>query len=212
MFGRSRIVRCQLRASPKGIIRVVDLFEVIKSRRSVRAFAPEAVEAEKVAQVLAAANAAPSAGNLQGYEIFRVTHEKERVALARAALDQFFVAQAPVVLVFCANQARSAAKYRERGARLYAIQDATIACAFAMLAATALGLSTVWVGAFDDAAVQRVLGCPDLLPVAILPVGYPAEEPEPTPRRSLADLVHEVVRPDVPAGETGVSRMSGMPR
>ena len=157
----------------------MDLFEVIKRRRSVRAFAPEAVEAEKVAQVLAAANAAPSAGNLQGYEIFRVTHEKERVALARAALDQFFVAQAPVVLVFCANQARSAAKYRERGARLYAIQDATIACAFAMLAATALGLGTVWVGAFDTAAVQRVLGCPDLLPVAILPVGYPAEEADP---------------------------------
>ena len=81
-----------------------------------------------------------------------------------------------------------------------------------MLAATALGLGTVWVGAFDDAAVQRVLGRHDLLPVAILPIGYPAEEPEPTPRRSLADLVHEVVRPDVPAGETGVSRMSGMPR
>lgn len=115
----------------------------------------------------------------------------------------FFVAQAPMVLVFCANQARSPAKYRERGASLYAIQDATIACAFAMLAATALGLGTVWVGAFDAAAVQRV-GCHDLLPVAILPIGYPAEEPEPTPRRSLTDLVHEVVRPDVPAGETGV--------
>jgi len=81
-----------------------------------------------------------------------------------------------------------------------------------MLAATALGLGTVWVGAFDDAAVQRVLGRHDLLPVAILPVGYPAEEPEPTRRRSLADLVHEIVRPAAPAGETGVSRMSGMPR
>ena len=129
---------------------------MIKRRRSVRAFAPEAVEAEKVTQVLAAANVAPSAGNLQGYEIFRVTREKERAALARAALDQFFVAQAPMVLVFCANQVRSAAKYRERGARLYAIQDATIACAFAMLAATALGLGTVWVGAF---AMPRCSAC-----------------------------------------------------
>jgi nitroreductase len=46
------------------------------------------------------------------------------------------------------------------------------------------------VGAFDDAAVQRVLGRQDLLPVAILPIGYPAEQPEPTPRRSLDDLVH----------------------
>ena len=59
---------------------------MIKRRRSFRAFAPEAVEAEKVAQVLAAANAAPSAGNLQGYEIFRVTREKERAALDRKSV------------------------------------------------------------------------------------------------------------------------------
>ncbi len=146
--------------------------------------------AEKLAQILAAANIAPSAGNLQGYEIYQITEEKKRKALARAALGQFFVADAPVVLVFCANQARSAAKYRERGVRLYATQDATIACTFAMLAATALGLGTVWVGAFDDDAVKRVLDCGDLLPVAILPVGHPAEAPEAAPRRSLTDLVH----------------------
>jgi len=63
----------------------------------VRALAPKAVEPEKVVRVLAAANTAPSAGNLQGYEIFQVTGEKERVALARAALEQLFVVQAPVV-------------------------------------------------------------------------------------------------------------------
>ena len=128
---------------------------------------------------------------VEAYEIFKVTAGTKRKALARAALDQFFVAEAPLVLVFCANPARSAAKYRERGSRLYSVQDATIACTFAMLAATALGLGTVWVGAFDDAAVQRVLGTTELLPVALLPVGYPAEEPEPAPRRSLRGLVHE---------------------
>ena len=160
----------------------------------MRAFTPQAVGAEILSRVLAAANAAPSAGNLQAYEIFQFTAEKDRVALARAALDQFFVAQAPVVLVFCANPARSATKYRDRGARLYAIQDATIACAFAMLAATAVGLATVWVGAFDDAGVQRVLDRSDLSPVAILPLGHPAEEPEPTSRRSLDDLVHLRIR------------------
>lgn len=169
----------------------MELFEVIEKRRSVRAFAPRAVESGKVTRILEAANAAPSAGNLQAYEIYRITEPKQRTALARAALDQFFVAAAPVVLVFCANQPLSSAKYRERGARLYAVQDATIACAFAMLAATALGLGTVWVGAFDDAAVQHVLGTRDLLPVAILPIGYPAEQPAPTPRRSLSDLVHD---------------------
>jgi len=156
----------------------------------VRAFTAQPVKAGDLDQILGAANAAPSAGNLQAYEIFLVTQGKQRALLARAALDQFFIAQAPVALVFCANQARSAAKDRERGKRRYAIQDATIACTFAMLAATALGLGTVWVGAFDDAAVQRVLGRDDLLPVAILPIGYPGEKPEPAPRRPLADLVH----------------------
>ncbi|MGA2267274.1 MAG: nitroreductase family protein [Bryobacteraceae bacterium] len=168
----------------------MELFEVIERRHSVRAFTPRPVEVEKVTRVLEAANAAPSAGNLQGYEIFRVAGKKERTMLARAALDQFFIESAPVVLVFCANPARSAGKYGERGARLYAIQDATIACTFAMLAATALGLGTVWVGAFNDAAVEHVLGTRNLLPVAILPIGYPAEEPEPAPRRPLSDLVH----------------------
>ena len=142
----------------------MDLFEAIGKRRSVRAFRPDAVEPEQLSRVLAAANAAPSAGNLQAYEIFAVTQQTSRAALAHAAWDQGFVAQAPVALVFCANPARSAAKYGERGARLYAVQDATIACSFAVLAATALGLGTVWVGAFSDTAVQQVLGQPDLLP------------------------------------------------
>ena len=169
----------------------MDLFEAIQRRRSVRAFTQKTVEPATLARVLAAANAAPSAGNLQAYEIFQLTRPNHRAALAHAALDQFFIAQAPVALVFCANPERSAVKYHERGAQLYSVQDATIACAFAMLAATALGLGTVWVGAFDDAAVQSVLHRRDLLPVAILPIGYPAEEPEPTPRRSLDDLVHQ---------------------
>jgi nitroreductase len=62
-----------------------------------------------------------------------------------------------------------------------------------MLAATALGLATVWIGAFDDGVVRAALDLQEgWLPVAILPVGYPAEAPPPTPRRDLSDLVHEI--------------------
>ncbi len=101
--------------------------------------------------------------------------------------------QAPLVLVFCAHPARSAKKYGQRGATLYGVQDATIACAYAQLAATALGLASVWVGAFDDEAVRAAIGAgQDLLPVAILPIGYAGEEPEMSTRRSLDDLVHDV--------------------
>ncbi len=169
-----------------------DFFETIRLRRSVRAFRSEVVEPKHLNAILEAANLAPSAGNLQGYEIHLVRAAATRRALARACLEQMFLAQAPVVLVFCADAARSGAKYGRRGEELYSVQDATIAAAHAQLAAAALGLGTCWVGAFDEAEVARILGLRSgLRPVAILPVGWPAESPPPTPRRTLSDLVRE---------------------
>jgi len=75
----------------------------------VRAFTAQPVKAGDLDQILGAANAAPSAGNLQAYEIFLVTQGKQRALLARAALAQFFFAQARVALVFCAPHAGAAA-------------------------------------------------------------------------------------------------------
>ena len=164
--------------------------DLIASRRSVRSFTDQVVENEKLQAVLDAACIAPSAGNLQAYEVYTVRAPRVRAALARAA-DQPYIAQAGVVLVFFANPGRSARKYGARGRDLYALQDATIAAAYAQLAAVDLGLANVWVGAFDDRAVSDALGSPaDWRPVAILPIGYAAESPEPTSRRDLADLVH----------------------
>ncbi|MEJ2559049.1 MAG: nitroreductase family protein [Anaerolineae bacterium] len=114
-------------------------------------------------------------------------------ALAKAAGNQDFLAEAPVVLVFCTHPARSAARYGERGKRLYCLQDASIAIAYAQLAATALGLASCWVGAFNDEQVARAIHLPTSQhPVAILPVGYPGESPLRAPRRSLPDLVHHI--------------------
>ncbi|MFN4217846.1 MAG: nitroreductase family protein [Candidatus Bipolaricaulia bacterium] len=172
----------------------MDFFTVLRERHSVRSFAERPVEPEKLQAILEAANRAPSAGNLQAYEIYVVTRPAVLKALMRAAFEQKFVAQAPVVLVFCAHPACSASSYGERGATLYSIQDATIACAYAQLAATALGLGSVWMGAFDEDAVRRALGIGDeLVPVALLPIGYAAESPEITPRRALEDLVQYIV-------------------
>jgi nitroreductase len=170
----------------------MDYFDVIERRQSVRSFANKEIALASLNQILQAANRAPSAGNLQAYEIVVVRDEARKRALIEAAGGQEQAGAVPVVLVFCANPARSAPRYHERGERLYSVQDATIACTFAMLAATALGLATVWVGAFDDARVRAALDLPKgWLPVAILPVGHPAESPPPSPRRDLRDLVHE---------------------
>ncbi len=167
-------------------------FEVLRTRRSVRAFRSQAVDEALLQQILAAANSAPSAGNLQGYEIVVARDASKREALVAACYNQKFIAQAPVVLVFCANAQRSEAKYGKEGGEFFSLQDATIACAYAELAIAALGLATVWIGAIEVAALRRIVGLPDQWkPVALLPVGYRAENPPATPRRPLTELVHE---------------------
>lgn len=171
----------------------MDFFAVAEARRSVRAFQPKAVESEKLQKILETVNRAPSAGNLQAFEVYIARDPADRQAIAAAALGQTFAAQAPVALVFCAHPARASARYGERGSRLYAPQDATIACTYAMLAAQSLGLATVWVGAFSDEKVRLAIRAPEgQIPVAILPIGYPAESPPAPPRRRLEDLVREI--------------------
>lgn len=169
----------------------MDIFEAIKQRHSVRAYQQREVEAEKLQRILEAANNSPSAGNRQAYEIVLVRDVERKQQLVKAAWDQTFVAEAPVVLVFLAAPDRNRDRYAERGAQLYCVQDATIACAYAELVATALGLSCCWVGAYDDAAVAAAVGATGTLrPVAVLPIGYAAEQPPARPRRALSDLVH----------------------
>jgi nitroreductase len=171
----------------------MELFEVFAARHSIRAFTDQPVTDDVLRRIFETVNRAPSAGNLQAFDIYQVTKVEHKEALMRASYDQGFLVQAPVVLVFCATPARSAVRYNERGETLYCIQDATIACTYAMLAATALGLGTVWVGAFDEDAVHQVIGAePGHRPVAMLPIGYPNETPRIRPRRALEDIVHQV--------------------
>ena len=171
----------------------MEFMTLTEERHSTRVYEQTPVEQEKLDKILHAANRAPSAGDLQAYSIVVVRSPAARKALARAAVDQEFVGQAPVVLVFLAEPARSSEKYGHRGESLYAVQDATIACAYAQLAAHDLGLAACWVGAFRKREVQEAVGASEgQVPVALLPIGYAAESPFITPRRALSEMVREV--------------------
>jgi nitroreductase len=170
-------------------------FDVLQMRRSVRAFTNQPVDEKLVQRILAAANSAPSAGNVQGYEIVIVRDAATREALVSACFNQKFIAQAPVVLVFYTHAKRSEAKYGKEGGEFFSLQDATIACAYAELAIAALGLATVWIGAINVPALRELIAVPpEWKPVSLLPVGYRAEAPPATSRRPLSDLVHEAAR------------------
>ncbi len=167
----------------------MEFFEVLKNRHSIRSYQKRPIEEEKLLKIMEAIRSAPSAGNLQAYEVYVVLDERKKIEIAKWALNQWFIAEAAAVLVFFANPKRSAIKYGKRGAELYCIQDATIACTYAQLSAVALGLGTCWVGAFEDNGIKASLSVPmDLKPVAILTIGYPAEEPILTPRRNLEEI------------------------
>ena len=168
-----------------------DFFETVRHRHSVRKYQPDMpVETEKLHAILEMACASPSAGDLQSYRIVVVRDPAEREALAHAAHGQAFIAEAPACLVFCADPARSAAAFGERGAKLYALQDTTIAAAYAQLAIVAAGMGSIWIGDFEEARVREILQLEaGLAPLALLSLGYPAELPEPSPRRRLDEVV-----------------------
>jgi len=166
--------------------------KLIKNRHSTRAYNKHPISEEKLEKILEAAISAPSAGNLQAYKIYIIKDKVSKNKLAQAANEQKFISEASVVLVFCQDKLQSSKKYRERGEELYSLQDATIACAYAQLAAANLGLGNVWVGAFNEEEVRKIINVPiSLRPIAVLPIGYPNEEPKIKPRRELKDLVLE---------------------
>ena len=169
----------------------MDLFDAIKNRRSIRSFKPDPVPETLLKEILEAAQWAPSAGNCQARDFIIVKNPKIKRRLCEAAFEQSFVEKAPVDIVVCANEKRSAAVYGSRGKNLYCILDAAAAVQNILLAVHALGLGTCWVGAYSDEEVAHALDLPEWIkPIAIIPIGYPDEKPEPPERIEARAITH----------------------
>jgi len=169
----------------------MELFEAIRGRRSVRSYRGEEVPEQDLKGILQAAICAPSAGNLQSWEFVVIRDYSRKAALVEAAYGQDFIAEAPIVIVVCANTARSARRYRSRGVSLYSLQDTAAAIQNMLLASYALGYGSCWVGAFDETEAARAIQAPpEARPVAIIPIGRPAESPDRPSRISLEKVLH----------------------
>lgn len=169
----------------------MDVLEAIKSRRSIRAFKNQDVPAEIVEELIDAARWAPSAGNIQPWEFIIVQKPKIKRKLVEAALGQTFIEEAPVVIVVCADEEHSSQGYGVRGKTLYCIQDTAAAIQNIHLTAYSLGFGTCWVGAFREEETREILKIPrGIRPVAIIPVGYPAEVPRARSRKPISQIVH----------------------
>jgi nitroreductase len=165
----------------------MEKLDFIFKRMSVRKFQCRDVDDKTVSLILEAGNAAPSARNLQARDFVVVRDKKTKEALSRAAGGQTSIVEAPVVIISCANHTRS----KDQGAhgRFCAEIDAAVAAENMFLAASSLGLGAVWIGGFDEKEVASLLSIP-VRPIAILPIGYPAEEPTKKERYPIETLTH----------------------
>jgi nitroreductase len=161
---------------------------LIRRRRSIRRYRPDPIPDEMVEQLLEAGRWAPSAGNRQPWSIIVVRDEAIRQEVARHAayyvIRWAHVSEAPLLLVLCGNT-------RGGPYRAYLHEDVGLAGSQIMLQAEALGLGTCWIGGLDRKAIAGILNVPSYLEiVGLLTVGFPAETPDPTPRKPLPQIVH----------------------
>ncbi len=167
-----------------------EVLKIIKARRSIRSYRNEPIPAGILNKIIEALIWAPSAGNLQARKFYFVFNKTLKRELARASLNQMFIAEAPLIIVGCVDRDKIYPRYGERGVNLYAIQDVACSITNAMLVAVENGLGTVWIGAFMEEAVSKILKLPEnLRPVVILPVGYPERIPAAPPRVSVHESV-----------------------
>ena len=175
----------------------MELDEAIRGRRSIRKFGTRGIDDAVVEELIDLARHAPSSLNGQPW-VFTVVREsgtKRRLAeiknlycpVEKRAYSADFLEQAPAIVVVAVD--RRASHDRD-------VENGVLAAAHIMLAAHARGLGSVYMSAYRQdepavaAAIRSALDMPDhVAPISILPLGYPAETPEPKPLRPLAEIV-----------------------
>lgn len=165
----------------------MDVFEAIKKRRSVRSYLDKPVEEDKLSKILEAARLAPSASNRQEWRFVAVKDKKLRTQLAKAAKNQLFVAEAPLVIACCAETDNHVMGC---GQLCYPI-DIAIAIDHMTLSARDLGLGTCWIGAFNEEEVKKILEIPkNIRVVELLCLGYAKEDSQqPKDRLNIEKIV-----------------------
>ena len=146
---------------------------------------------EIVMKLIRNAHRAPSAGHTQVQEFVIVRNAIIKKKLRKAAVDQEYVEQAPVLIVVCSDTSRSVSRYGSRGTEFYSVIDGAFASMLILLTAVNEEIGACFVGAFDDNKVSEILGLPkNVKPIGIICIGYPDEKPEKIERIDINALVH----------------------
>jgi nitroreductase len=169
----------------------MDVFECIKTRRSVRKYKDKQVPWDNIVTIMEAGKYAPSAGNLQNWKFIVIKDDDKRKAIAEASLQQWWMEEAPIHIAVIGEPEKAERFYGARGRRLYNIQGIAAAVENMLLTAHSLGLGACWVGAFDEDEMRRLLSLPEQVDVhVIITIGYANEKPETPPKFRLEHMMY----------------------
>ena len=156
-----------------------ELLQVIYRRRSIRSFQRKPIPKDVLNAILEAGRLAPSAHNRQPWHFIVVTKPELKRKLIFSSWNSF-MEDAGAIIVGCGYTGEK-----------WAVVDVAIALENMVIAAEALGLGSCWIGYFTESEVKKALKIPENLKVvAMIAIGYPAEKPEPPPKKSLEEIVH----------------------
>ncbi|MFW6007278.1 MAG: nitroreductase family protein [Bacillota bacterium] len=160
--------------------------EAVKKRRSVRSYQDKEIPEQEIREILDSARLAPSASNRQDWKFIVVKDENLRSNLVKAANNQSFVGEAPVIIVAVSLNPE---RIMSCEVPAYAV-DLSIAMDHITLVAAEKGLGTCWIGAFSQSEVKNILDIPEKYKVlTLMPLGYPADSPGTKSRKDFEEII-----------------------
>ena len=167
----------------------MEFYEVVKKRRSYRVFKPDVPEKEKVNRILEAARLAPTWANMQGMHYIVVKDPETVIGVWKAVGQRKKFVEAPMFIVGVISESESGTN--PSGIKYFPL-DCGICFEHLILAATAEGLATCWIGWFNETKVKKVLEIPEEFRVlALTPLGYPVKgKGDVVERKSIEEIVH----------------------
>lgn len=162
--------------------KVLDAIDMILSRRSIRHYEQKKIPNEILNKILEAGRQAPSAANRQPLHFIVVTDYNIKKELSKGLFNRF-IKDSPLTIVGCANTG-------DRLTGKWSIVDTTIALQNMVIAAWTMGIGSCWIGDFKEEKVKELLQIHNKWKVvALIPFGYPAEQPKPRKKKPITELV-----------------------
>src|SRR3989338_6586492 len=169
----------------------MDVFDCIRTRRSIRKYKEKDVPWDNIVEILQAGKYAPCAGTIFNLKFIVVKNEDKRRDIAEASVQQHWMADAPIHIVVVGEPEKAERYYGTRGVRLYTIQGAAAAIENMLLTAHSLGLGSCWVGAFDEEEIRRLCNLPEHVNVqGIITIGYADEIPTLPPKYRIEHIMY----------------------